>query len=284
MTAWFVLAGVAAGAGQFLVAVALGAGTVGAALATVVASISLLLTIGAGGAGIIAAHQRRNDTESGRELEHVLREAPRISERAAATERARISRILHDDLGHNLALINLFVSSIETADLTEEEVREALATIREQNHAASQALVQALDGLRGQPPAASFGDRLEELTGDVERAGLRIETDLPSDLSVGVGDAALVLRTIREGLTNAVKYAHPARARVAISVDGRTSTTTVTITNPVPRDARQGPRTSSGSGIRRLREDASAIGATVSFVIDDDRARLSLVLPSVRAS
>jgi signal transduction histidine kinase len=84
---------------------------------------------------------------------------------------------------------------------------------------------------------------------------------------------------VREGLTNAIKYASPLHAHVTVSQDEPASTTTVTIVSPLGQAPREVGFLSSGSGIRRLQQDARSIGGEVSFAIDRHSAYLSLRLP-----
>ncbi|MDF2993039.1 MAG: two-component sensor histidine kinase [Microbacterium sp.] len=274
-----VLAVLASSAGLCALSLARWADPAALGLTALVAVFSALMAVGCGLAGIVVGQQRRHSARVMRLFLDALHQVPRISERAARAERARIARLLHDDLGHNLALINLFVSSIETAGLSDHEIREAVATIREQNRAAARALASAVADLADDAAEASLQNRLDELMVEVRRAGLSVDVQVRDDLALDQDATSFVVRTVREGLTNAIKYASPLHAHVTVSQDEPASTTTVTIVSPLGQAPREVGFLSSGSGIRRLQQDARSIGGEVSFATDRHSAYLSLRLP-----
>ncbi len=163
MTICFVIAGMTSSAGLFVLYLIRWANTSNAGLAALIAVFSILTTAGAGFAGIVAGHQRRRNAEVTDLFLDAMKQAPRISEQATQAERSRIADLLHDELGHNLALINLFVSSIETARLTDSEIREALSTIRDQNRAAARALANTVTDLTSTSSRAALEDRLADI-------------------------------------------------------------------------------------------------------------------------
>lgn len=279
VTICFVIAGMTSSAGLFVLYLIRWANTSNAGLAALIAVFSILTTAGAGFAGIVAGHQRRRNAEVTDLFLDAMKQAPRISEQATQAERSRIARLLHDELGHNLALINLFVSSIETARLTDSEIREALSTIRDQNRAAARALANTVTDLTSTSSRAVLEDRLADIVREVERAGLAVSIDVVDDLPLSGAHSDFVVRTVREGLTNAVKYARPARADVTSAFDERSATVTFTIASPRAEEHEAGHPISSGNGIRSLQTDAVPVGGVVTFATDDARAYLTLMLP-----
>ncbi len=77
--------------------------------------------------------------------------------------------------------------------------------------------------------------------------------DVHDDLPLSGAHSDFVVRTVREGLTNAVKYARPARADVTSAFDERSATVTFTIASPRTEEREGGYPISSGNGIRSLR-------------------------------
>jgi signal transduction histidine kinase len=147
---------------------------------------------------------------------------------AAAEERARIARELHDVLSHSvsvmvvqagaerMALGSDRAATGETLEAIERTGRQALAEMR-----------RLLGMLRvgGEPPAhtpqPTLGE-LDELVAQVREAGLPVELHFegePTALPPGVAVSAY--RIVQEALTNVLKHAGPARARVIVRYASR---------------------------------------------------------------
>jgi signal transduction histidine kinase len=145
------------------------------------------------------------------------------AEAAIAEERARIARELHDVVAHAIGVIVLQArGGRKLLDEEPEEARHALDAIE---RTASQALgeMRRLLGLlresdeqlalAPQPTLA----RLDDLVGHVRQAGLPVEVAIegdPAELPPGVDLSAY--RIVQEALTNALKHAGPATARVTV--------------------------------------------------------------------
>ena len=166
---------------------------------------------------------------AGRAIRHRrLREAQLEQEKAdaeaaIAEERTRIARELHDVVAHAISVIVLQArGGRKLLDDEPEETRHALDAIE---RTASQALVEMrrLLGLlresdeqlrlAPQPTLA----RLDDLVAQVREAGLPVEVAIegkPAELPPGVDLSAY--RIVQEALTNALKHAGPATARVTV--------------------------------------------------------------------
>jgi len=166
-------------------------------------------------AGRAIRHRRLRETQ----LEREKAEA----EAAIAEERTRIARELHDVVAHAISVIVLQArGGRKLLDDEPEETRHALDAIE---RTASQALVEMrrLLGLlresdeqlrlAPQPTLA----RLDDLVAQVREAGLPVEVAIegkPAELPPGVDLSAY--RIVQEALTNALKHAGPATARVTV--------------------------------------------------------------------
>jgi signal transduction histidine kinase len=143
---------------------------------------------------------------------------------AVASERARIARELHDIVAHN---VSVMVVQAEAADEMLERdkpdrARTSVRKIEETGRAALTDMRRLLGILRErdspevltpQPGIAN----LELLVAKVRESGLPVELEVsgePESLPPGVDLSAY--RIVQEALTNALKYAGPARARVLI--------------------------------------------------------------------
>lgn len=154
-------------------------------------------------------------------------EAAEVSERArlaVAEERARIARELHDILAHS---VSVMVVQAEAAEEMldrnlPERAREPLSKIQETGRGALADMRRMLGILRrhdAQPalvPQPGIAN-LELLLAKVRESGLPVELVVegePSTLPPGIDLSAF--RIVQEALTNSLKYAGPARARVVV--------------------------------------------------------------------
>jgi signal transduction histidine kinase len=145
------------------------------------------------------------------------------AEVAIVEERTRIARELHDVVAHAISVIVLQARGGRR--LLDEEPEEARGALDAIERTASQALgeMRRLLGLlregdeqltlAPQPTLA----RLDDLVGQVREAGLPVELSIegePTELPPGVDLSAY--RIVQEALTNALKHAGPATARVTV--------------------------------------------------------------------
>jgi signal transduction histidine kinase len=145
---------------------------------------------------------------------------------AIAEERARIARELHDAVAHAISVIVLQarggrrVLEAEPAD-----AREAFATIERTGHQALEEMRRLLGMLRATDEQLALAPQpslkqLDRLVEQVQSAGLPVQVVIegdPRELPPGVDLSAY--RIVQEALTNALKHAGPARARVLLRYD-----------------------------------------------------------------
>ncbi len=141
---------------------------------------------------------------------------------AAAEERKRIARELHDIISHSIGVVVLQAGAAEQVlERDPERAREVLRSIRATGQEAIAEMGTLLGLIRGAPrtshePQPSLAD-VEGLLDRTRAAGL--ETTLKIEGTRRALPAALELsafRIVQEGLTNALKHAGPARARVTL--------------------------------------------------------------------
>jgi signal transduction histidine kinase len=173
-----------------------------------------------GGPWVVGRYARHRS-----EREHVLVVQRDVRAReAVAEERTRIARELHDVVAHAISLIVLQArGGRRMLDEDLDETRRALDVIE---HAGEQALgeMRRLLGLlrQGEPepslaPPPSLR-RIDELVAGIRASGLPVEVVIegePAELPPGVDVSAY--RIVQEGLTNALKHAGPAHARVTVT-------------------------------------------------------------------
>lgn len=250
-------------------------------LATAIVILSMFMTVGAGGTGIALGLQRRRNAAITDLFLSSIRRELEASERATRAERDRVARILHDDLGHSLALINLYVSGMETSHLTDGEIREAVLTIRDQNRAASVALATAISGLTNPTSITPFTTRFWNIIREVRRAGLAVAVEVAPDAAFSPKIAEFALRVIQEGLTNAIRYADPPQARVRVKAGKEGTHATVSVESRYAAHGRDSDLASNGSGIHRLQSDAETLRSSVHFSTARGVATLSCTVPTL---
>lgn len=177
-------------------------------------------------AGILFRRRRDRDVEMTGRAQRAEAEAERRALAAVGAERARIARELHDVVAHAIsvvvvqaragrrALVGDQLPARTSFDAIEHageqalvEMRRLLALLREVDSAEDGSALAPQSGLR----------RLDALAAEVSTSGLRVdirEEGEPVEVPPGVDLSAY--RIVQEALTNALKHAGPARARVVI--------------------------------------------------------------------
>ncbi|MGI5184239.1 sensor histidine kinase [Dactylosporangium sp. CA-152071] len=185
---------------------------------------------------------------------------------AVLAERLRIAGDLHDIVSHGLGLIT--VRAAATRHLPKPaEVEAALTDIEDASRHATAELRRMLTVLR-EPSAAGLRaplDGLDDLPAIVDSAavaGLRTRLTVDPELgAVSQGVQVAVCKTVREGLSNAARYAGPTDVRVAVHRDGRFVVAAVTDAGPSDPAWRATP--GAGHGLVGLRERVTSLDGTL---------------------
>jgi signal transduction histidine kinase len=187
---------------------------------------------------------------------------------AAAVERTRLAREIHDDLGHRLVLLNIQLQLVD--DLIAEDpaaALEQLCSTGEQLRAAWSSVlntadaVLALDGATLIPALGQLIDHCHMLTS--MRITLRSIGDL-ADLDPAV--VCTIYRAVQEGLTNVCKYAQAQHTQVLVYCDDVVVQVRVhddgcnAVTAP---PAQIVPGVAGHFGLTGLRERAELLGGSV---------------------
>ena len=149
---------------------------------------------------------------------------------AAAAERTRIAREMHDIIGHNLAvIIGLADGGSYAAELAPRRGKEALQLIAGTSRQALDELRRMLGVLREEQPggAPQFSPQpgvadLDALCARVRAAGPEVTYRTVGDLeALDRGHQLAVYRIVQEALTNTLKHAGAdTRARLTVALDG----------------------------------------------------------------
>ncbi|WP_017595268.1 sensor histidine kinase [Nocardiopsis potens] len=223
------------------------------------------------------------------------REARLLAEQARRAERERITREMHDALGHRLSLLSVHAGALAyRTDASREEVARAAGVIRESAHQALQDLREVIGMLRsGEEDEGAGADRpqptlagVEELVAESADAGMRVRLDD----RVGGADAERApgtlarsaYRIVQEALTNARKHAPGAEVRVVLE-GGREEGLTVEVSSGPAAEAAPRLPAGSGQGLIGLAERAALVGGELEHGPTPDggfRVRARLPWPS----
>ncbi|QFG69967.1 sensor histidine kinase [Ornithinimicrobium pratense] len=177
-----------------------------------------------------------------------------LGESARTAERLRISRDLHDTVGHSLTVLSL---ELEAARHREGEgaqahvvragavARELLGDVR-----------AAVDELRTRP--TDLREALEQVVHDIP--GLEVRLEVAGDVEVGEEESAALVRAVQEIVTNTLRHAQARTLSVTVARDGEGCTVL-----QAQDDGRGAARVQPGHGLQGLVERFEALGGEVRF-------------------
>jgi signal transduction histidine kinase len=206
---------------------------------------------------ILLVHRLVGDRE--RRVRMADRERELASREAVVEERARIARELHDVIAHHVSMIVLQAGAERRVLDESDSSREVLETIERTGRSALSETRRLLGMLRAEEedplaPQPRLRD-VPTLIGQVREAGLPVELEVegsPPELSAGVELSAY--RIVQEALTNALKHAGDAHARVRISYGPES------VEIEVSDDGPGHPESGGGHGLVGMRERVALYG------------------------
>jgi signal transduction histidine kinase len=185
---------------------------------------------------------------------------------AVAEERTRIARELHDVVAHNVGLMVVQAQGARRVlDRDPERAREALETIERTGRAALDEMRRSLGALRKPgsdvPLAPQAGvESLGALLEQARRSGLDVELVTEGDPApLAAGLDLSVYRIVQEALTNTLKHAGPAHARVRVRYGGDAVEVEIS-DDGAPGQPRSGGATDGGHGLVGMRERVALHG------------------------
>lgn len=218
------------------------------------AAIQTLAYIGFQVFALVTTHTAIREASSRRELARLNAELEAtqrlLGESSRAQERMRISRELHDLLGHHLTalILNLDVASRVTDGKGREPLQKA--------HAVAKLLMadvrSAVSHLR-EDDALDLEASLRALATNVPQP--RVHLEVASDLGVtDVPHAQVIVRCVQEAITNAIKHADARNLWITVARDG------AAIAVRAHDDGRGAREVAIGNGIAGMRERVEAAG------------------------
>ncbi|MEV3960868.1 histidine kinase [Nocardia sp. NPDC050193] len=185
---------------------------------------------------------------------------------AAAAERNRIAREVHDVIAHSLTVTLLHVTAARHALTSDRDVDEAADALVDAERLGRQAMadIRRTVGLLDSVPSAAgvepgAGD-IPVLVDDFVNAGLTVNRRFTGDLSVVSAAVGLALyRICQESLANIAKHAPGAEVKLAVSVDGGSAV--VCVHNTIPRGLP--PQLGRGTGVAGMRHRSDGLGGRI---------------------
>jgi signal transduction histidine kinase len=174
----------------------------------------------------VRARQQRADELFDRAVRLEVEHEEKARE-AAANERARIARELHDVISHSVSVMVVQAGAAEQVfDSEPDQARRSLRSIQETGRQARLELRRLLGLMRADGEGTDLAPQpglaeLQTLVEQLRQTGLEVDLDVsvePKTVSLGLELSAY--RIIQEALTNALKHGGPGRARVFVRHDG----------------------------------------------------------------
>ena len=175
------------------------------------------------GAGLALRERAGRAEAAERRAVHAEYEREAAARVAAAAERARIARELHDTIAHAVSVMVLQAGAVRhKLPDTHQEHKNALRDVEQTGRTALTDMRHLLDAMREDGEGADLApqpglDRLGGLLDEIGRAGLPVRLCVCGDrfpLPGGVDISAY--RIVQEGLTNALKHASATEAVVSL--------------------------------------------------------------------
>ncbi|HEV3154338.1 MAG TPA: GAF domain-containing sensor histidine kinase [Candidatus Baltobacteraceae bacterium] len=195
-------------------------------------------------------------------------ERSRLAELAAdaarAEERVSIARELHDTVVQDLTAVALHLENAAAKVQTSpHRAAERIGTALELTRAALESLRRNVEGLRDDPLAGeTLSSALARLTREfISRTGIQVVLDLHIEGILPPNVEFDSYRIVSEALTNVERHAGARRVQISVRSDGQTLSIDVdddgTGFDPAA--------SSTGFGVRGMRERANALGGTLTI-------------------
>ncbi|WP_230486782.1 sensor histidine kinase [Nocardioides anomalus] len=206
--------------------------------------------------------------------------------RRVGEERLRIARDVHDVVAHAMVAINVQAGvGAHLLDRDPEQARRTLEDIKKVSGEALTDLRATLGALRTPyddetvPIAPTQGlAELDELGESLRSAGVDVHVDIdPGTATVPAAVAATGYRIVQEALTNVVRHAGGARARVRVARED--DHVVIDVTDDGGGTGPSVAPVGTGHGVRGMRERALAAGGTLEAGPHDGGWRVHASLP-----
>ena len=193
-----------------------------------------------------------------------------LAEHAAADERRRIAREVHDVIAHSLSITLLHVTGARRVLQQDRDVDDAVEALEQAERLGRQAMadIRRTVGLLDNSPAKAAQttpepgiDDIATLVADFQRAGLAVALHTEGsteDVSPAVGLA--LYRITQESLANVAKHAPDSKSAVLLGVSAASAT--LSVYNRLPAAVAAAP-SADGRGLRGMRQRVELLGGAI---------------------
>ncbi len=187
---------------------------------------------------------------------------------AVAAERLRISRDLHDLLGHTLSVVVVEAEAVRR--LIDRDPRAATEHARNIETIGRQALSEVREAVTGYR-SVRLHEELANARTALSAADIRVDVTPPAfEFEVEVD--SLLGWVVREGTTNVLRHAGASSCRITVTSDGERASVEVV-------DNGRGGTATGGSGLRGLRGRVEDLGGELTATTTPAGFRLSTSVP-----
>jgi signal transduction histidine kinase len=205
-----------------------------------------------------------------------------LAEKAAADERSRIAREVHDVIAHSLSVTMLHVTAARMALEKGDRTHDAVDSLREAEQQGRRSLteIRRTVGLLGPDESATAAPMptttdLPKLVEQFRDAGLDATLSMEGDVAGLAPATGLNLyRIVQESLTNVAK--HAPRAKATVRLDVTAADIKLVVHNEL--NGARSPRSEDGLGLRGMAERAATLGGSLR-TDDSDGWTVSVVAP-----
>lgn len=191
---------------------------------------------------------------------------------AAAEERRRIAREVHDVIAHSLSVTLLQITGARRA-LADHDIDDAVDALTDAERIGRQAMadIRKTVGLLSSEPSKTTAEpgiaEIDDLIADFRRAGMPVEYrfngELPAVTAVTAATGLGLYRVAQESLANIAKHAPGAGADVSVDVGaGR-------VALAIRNDLRGAPKLGAGTGLLGMRQRIEQLGGWLNAGPDD---------------
>jgi signal transduction histidine kinase len=264
--------------GGFLAAVSATALLLGASALHRLDAVVLYLGLVAG--GLLVGYLMRTQRLL---LAQQIRVQQALAEHAAADERRRIAREVHDVIAHSLSVTLLHVTGARRVLQQDRDVDDAVEALEEAERLGRQAMadIRRTVGLLDKSPMKITPepgiDDISVLVEDFERAGLAVSLRIDGStrrVSAAVGLA--LYRITQESLANIAKHAPDSKSTVTLSISATSARLAVNNRLPVAVAANRSPE---GRGLRGMRQRVELLGGVIDVGPTQDGWSVSAEVP-----
>ncbi|HWF28447.1 MAG TPA: histidine kinase [Mycobacterium sp.] len=200
-------------------------------------------------------------------LAEQIRAQEALAEHAAADERRRIAREVHDVIAHSLSVTLLHVTGARRALQQDRDVDDAVEALEQAERLGRQAMadIRRTVGLLDRGPMKITPepgiDDVGVLVEGFQRAGLDVTlcVDGPTQRVSAAAGLALY-RITQESLANIAKHASDSKSAVALNIS--TTSARLAITNQLPAAVAAG-QSAEGRGVRGMRQRIELLGGAI---------------------